>query len=87
VLVVLAGAIALVMVGALARTFMRRGGQVRVAAAPSVSSTDTLVAAIADLDARRERGDPTLDADAYAADRAALKTKLAQALAAEERLV
>lgn len=87
VLVVLAGAIALVMVGALARTFMRRGGQVRVAAAPSVSSTDTLVAAIADLDARRERGDPTLDANAYAADRAALKTKLAQALAAEERLV
>jgi hypothetical protein len=87
VLAVLAGAIALVMVGALARAFMRRGVQVRVAAAAPVSSTDALVAAIADLDARRERGDPTLDADACAIDRAALKGKLAQALAAGERLV
>jgi hypothetical protein len=52
-----------------------------------VSYTDSLVAAIAALDARHERGDPTLDADAYVTDRAAFKAKLAQALAEGERAV
>ncbi|MDB4891605.1 MAG: hypothetical protein JWL61_3460 [Gemmatimonadetes bacterium] len=85
VLAVLAGAIALIMVGALARTLMRRGA--RVPAARPVLETTSLVAAIAALDARHERGDPTLDANAYATDRAALKAKLAQALAAGEALV
>jgi hypothetical protein len=86
VLAVLAGAIVLVMAGALARTLMRRGARVRLVAQP-VLATNSLVAAIAALDARHERGDPTLDADAYASERAALKARLAQALAAGERVV
>ena len=86
VLVVLAGAIVLVMAGALGRTLMRRGARVRPVAQP-VHQTNSLVASIAALDARHERGDPTLDADAYAAERAALKAKLTQVLAASERVV
>jgi hypothetical protein len=87
VLAVLAGAIALVMVGALTRSLMRRSAPVLARAAPPVPETDLLVAAIAALDARRERADPTLSADAYATDRAVLKARLAQALAAGERVV
>jgi hypothetical protein len=87
VLVVLAGAIALIMAGALARTLMLRGAQVRPVVARPVHQTSSLVAAIADLDARHERGDPTLDADAYATERAALKATLAQALAVGEHVV
>ncbi|MEO5813910.1 MAG: hypothetical protein ABIT20_01395 [Gemmatimonadaceae bacterium] len=87
VLAVLAGAIALIMVGALARALMRRGAPVPALVVRPVHETDLLVAAIAALDARRERGDPTLGDDAYATDRAALKAKLGQALAAGERVV
>ncbi len=87
VLAVLAGAIALIMVGALARTLMRRGVPVPSPLVPPVHQVESLVAAIADLDARHERGDRTLHADAYATDRAVLKAKLAQALAAGERVV
>jgi hypothetical protein len=87
VLAVLAGVIALVMIGALARALMGRDARVRAPLAPPVSETDRLVAAIAALDARRESGDPTLDADAYAADRASLKARLAQVLAAGARVV
>jgi hypothetical protein len=87
VLAVLAGVIVLVMIGALARALMGRGARVRTPRAPAVSETDRLVAAIAALDARRESGDPTLDADAYAADRASLKARLAQVLAAGVRVV
>ena len=86
-LAVLAGVIVLVMIGALARALMGRGARVRTPLAPVVSETDRLVAAIAALDARHENGDPTLDVDAYAADRASLKAKLAQALAAGARVV
>jgi hypothetical protein len=86
VLAVLAGVIALIMLGAFTRALMRRG--VRVPQPRAVASeTDTLVAAIATLDARRERGDPTLDANTYVADRAALKAKLTETLAAEGRVV
>ena len=85
VLAVLAGVIAFVMIGALTRALMRRGTGVPPQVILPVSYTDSLVASIAALDARHERGDPTLDADAYVTERAALKAKLAQALAAGER--
>jgi hypothetical protein len=85
VLAVLAGAIALIMVGALARALVRRGAP--LPAARPVHQTDSLVAAIAALDARRERADATLSDDDYATERAALKAKLALALAAGERVV
>ena len=87
VLAVLAGAIALIMIGALARALMRRGTPGRAPVVASPSEAETLVAAIAALDARHERGDSTLDADSYAAARAALKMKVTQALAAGGRVV
>ena len=86
VLAVLAGVIALTMLAALARALRPRGSRRRVAEVAVVSETETLVAAIAALDARHERGDITLDADAYVADRAALKARLTQALAAAGRV-
>lgn len=67
------------MAAALARALRRRG-------TPDVTVPDagaraaTLAAAIAALDARHEAGDGTLDADAYAAERASLKAELAAAL-------
>ncbi|MEO8335840.1 MAG: hypothetical protein ABI664_12760 [bacterium] len=87
VLAILAGSIALIMVGTLARTLMRRGTRLQLPIAQPVHQTNALVAEIAALDARHERNDPMLDDDAYATDRAALKAKLTQALAAGDRVV
>ena len=85
VLVVLSCAIAVLMVAALARALLGRGGVSRKRALPAEKQTETLIAAIARLDARRERGDPSLDDATYAANRAALKSQLADALAIEGR--
>jgi len=85
VLVVLACAIAVLMVAALARALLGRGGVSRKRALPAEKQTEALIAAIAQLDARRERGDPSLDDATYAANRAALKSQLADALAIEGR--
>ena len=82
VLAGLAGTIALVMIAALARALMgrRAAGPRVVATAPPLR--ESLLAAIAALDARRERGDATLDPATYAVERAALKAKLAAVLGA-----
>lgn len=87
VLVVLASAIAATMVGALARALLSRGGAARRRTEPAGNQTATLVAAIARLDASKERGDSSLDAAAYAAHRATLKSQLAAALAVESRML
>jgi hypothetical protein len=87
VLAVVAGVIVLVMIGALARALVGRGARARRPLVPSVSETEILLAAIAALDVRHESGDPTLDSDAYAANRASLKAQLAQVLAAGARVV
>ncbi len=80
VLMVVAGVIALVMLAALARALMQRDA--RAPAAVAVSSRESLLAAIAALDARHERGDATLTQDEYDLQRAALKARLAAVLAA-----
>jgi hypothetical protein len=86
VLSALAATIALIMAGALARALMSRSRRVsRVV--PTASHSERLLAAIAQLDARRESGDVVLDDARYAAERSALKTQLATALAAEGRIV
>jgi hypothetical protein len=82
VLVGVAIVIVLAMMGALARALLRRtpaGG------APEVprATVESLAAAIAALDARREAGDPALNAERYASERAALKARLTATLAAE----
>ncbi|MEP6732438.1 MAG: hypothetical protein ABJE10_17465 [bacterium] len=87
VLATVAALIALIMAGALARALTGRGAQSRHSLAPAPSEVEQLVAAIAALDARSERGDPTLDSDAYAADRAALKARLEDTLAPGARVV
>lgn len=80
VLAWLAGTIVVVMIAALARALLgrRATGPRIVATAPPLR--ESLLAAIAALDARKERGDPTLDDTTYAAERAALKTRLAELL-------
>jgi len=85
VLIAVAVVIVLAMAAALWRALSRRTPRVSPATGASVdapASPDSLVAAIAALDARRESGDATLDAAHYAAERAALKARLAAALAA-----
>ncbi|MBC7673480.1 MAG: hypothetical protein H7247_13760 [Polaromonas sp.] len=83
VLIGVAALIVVVMAGALARALVGR----RVAApgrvVPRERASESLIAAIAQLDAGMERGDTTLDAAAYPSHRAALKEQLAAALAAE----
>jgi hypothetical protein len=83
VLIALAGVIAVVMAGALGRSLLRVAP--RRAAAGPVETQEELAAAIAMLDARKERGDPALDEATYVARRATLKAHLAAALAAEGR--
>lgn len=85
VLVVLACAIAVIMAGALARALFGRGGVSWKRAVAAEKQAEALVAAIAQLDARKERGDPSLDDATYAANRAMLKNQLADALALEGR--
>ncbi len=81
VLVVLAAVIGLVMLGALGRALLRTRPASRRTAPTARDTQEQLVAAIAALDGRRERGDPALDAATYAAQRAALKAQLATMLA------
>jgi hypothetical protein len=79
--------IVLAMAAALWRALSRRAPRVAVPTGASVdapATPDSLVAAIAALDARHEAGDATLDGSLYAAERAALKARLAAALAARK---
>ena len=85
VLIAVAGLIAVVMAGALARALLGRRAAPVNRVAPAVRESEGLVAAIAELDARMERGDTTLDPAAHATTRAALKQRLVAALAAEHR--
>ena len=87
VLVVIAGVFAVIMAGALARALIGRGGASRRHAVHAEKQADTLVAAMAQLDARKEGGDPSLNEATYAATRAALKRQLADALAAKEHML
>ena len=86
VLVALACVISLVMLGALGRALLRARPAPRRAAPTARETQDELAASIALLDARRERGDATLDDATYAAERTALKARLANALAAGGRV-
>lgn len=88
VLIALAVVIVLAMVAALWRALSRRAPRVARATGATVdapATPETLVAAIAALDARHESGDATLDEAHYSAERAALKARLAEALAARNR--
>jgi len=80
VLIGLAIVIVLAMAAALARALIRRGPSSRPAPSTPHVDPEALAASIATLDARREAGDPSLTAEAYAAERAALKRSLADAL-------
>ena len=82
VLVGVAVAIALAMLATLARALLlRRTPRDRATPAPA-DSVETLAAAIAALDARRDAGDATMDEGTYARERAALKARLSASLAA-----
>jgi hypothetical protein len=82
VLVGVAVAIALAMIATLARALLlRRTPRSRGASAPA-DSVETLAAAIAALDARRDAGDGTMDEGTYVRERAALKARLSASLAA-----
>lgn len=85
VLLALAVVIVLAMIAALWRALSRRTPRVAMATGATIdapASPEALVAAIAALDARRDAGDATLDDVHYSAERAALKARLAAALAA-----
>lgn len=83
VLVGLAVAIVLIMAGALWRALSGRGVRAPVRGVASPPDTESMLAALAMLDARHERADPTLGNAEYAAKRAQLKTQLGVALVAE----
>lgn len=85
VLIAVAVVIVLAMAAALARALSRRVPVARVpVAAGTPPTSESLVAAIAALDARHDVGDSSLDAERYAQERAALKARLASALAARD---
>lgn len=84
VLIAVAVVFVLAMVAALARALSRRVPVARVPVTDAPSSSESLVAAIAALDARHDAGDSALDAERYAEERAALKAQLASALAARD---
>ena len=86
VLIILACVIAVVMLGALVRALLRTRPAVSRHVAPARETHEDLAAAIALLDARKERGDASLDDATYAAERAALKARLVAALAAGGRV-
>jgi hypothetical protein len=73
--------VGIAMVGALWIAYRRGAGTRRVAVAP-IESADSLAAAIAALDARRDAHDPSLSAEEYATQRAAMKARLSAMLAA-----
>lgn len=85
VLIAVAVVIVLAMIGALWRALSRRAPRAPRATGATMdapATAESLVAAIAALDARHEAGDTTLDEVHYSAERAALKARLAEALAA-----
>lgn len=82
VLIGVAVAIALAMIATLARALLRRRAPREARSATPVESVESLAAAIAALDARREAGDGALDEGTYARERAALKARLTASLAA-----
>jgi hypothetical protein len=84
VLIGLAVVIVLAMIGALWRALSRRGarGTGTGASVDAPATPESLVAAIAALDARRDAGDAALGEEQYSRERAALKARLAAALAA-----
>ena len=87
VLIAVAVVIVLAMIGALWRALSRRAPRAPRASGATIdapATAESLVAAIAALDARRESGDTTLDEVHYSAERAALKARLAEALAARD---
>jgi len=87
VLIALAAVIVLAMSAALWRALSRRAPRERAATGATVdapATPDSLIAAIAALDARQEASDAALDDAHYAAERAALKARLAAALAARD---
>ena len=83
VLIGLAITIALAMAAALTRALLHRAPRSRSPLASAPVTAESLVAAIAALDARHEGGDVALVEAHYVADRAALKAQLAATLAAE----
>ena len=75
----------LAMIAALWRALSRRPARMTMATAASIdapATPESLVAAIAALDARHESSDAALDEAQYARERAALKARLTTALAA-----
>ena len=86
VLIGVAALIVLAMAGALTRALLRRRVAPREGVAARERESEFLIAAIAQLDAAREHGTTTLDAAGYANNRAALKQRLTDALAAERTL-
>ena len=80
VVVVLSAVVMLAMVAALWVAYRRDAGPRRVIVVPRESPA-SLAAAIAALDARHDADDPTLPNETYAAERAALKARLAAVLA------
>jgi hypothetical protein len=87
VLIAVAVVIVLAMIGALWRALSRRAPRAPRATGASMdapATAESLVAAIAALDARHESGDTSLDEVHYSAERAALKARLAEALAARD---
>ena len=75
--------IALAMIATLARALTRRAGA-PAAVIDRRPTAESLAAAIAALDARRDAGDPSFDEVRYARDRARLKAELARALASRD---
>jgi hypothetical protein len=83
VLIGLGAVIALAMIASLARALARRGRGAGGTPPAQGATSESLLAAIAALDARHEAGDAALAADVYAAERAALKRSLVETLQRE----
>jgi hypothetical protein len=81
VVIALLVAASLAMIGALFIAY-RRGSSARPVLVAPPDGVESLAAAIADLDARHDARDPSLNAEEYATQRAALKARLAAVLAA-----
>jgi hypothetical protein len=81
VVIALLVAASLAMIGALFIAY-RRGSSARPVLVAPPDSVESLAAAIAALDARHDARDPSLNAEEYATQRAALKARLSAVLAA-----
>jgi hypothetical protein len=85
VLIGLGIVIALAMIASLARALLRRSGRATArGVAPAERPSESLIAAIAALDARREAGDASLTAEGYSSERARLKAALAATMSEEQ---